>query len=138
VPITTPEPDEVSAFNVIKAGFVGGGSGGRGWCAPVPVPEPLGRPGLRSFAMLSDPLPTRPRVSLFGLQGEKRLAEEQARKISSDLEPLDYMLGVMRNPTADQTRRGLQQNRVRRVPIVEWPVEKFGLYIMTNLMRNGR
>ena len=38
---------------------------------------------------------------------EKRLAEEQARKISSDLEPLEYMLEVMRDPTADQTRRDM-------------------------------
>ena len=38
---------------------------------------------------------------------EKRLAEEQARKISSDLEPLEYMLKVMRDPTADQTRRDM-------------------------------
>jgi hypothetical protein len=38
---------------------------------------------------------------------EKRLAEEQARKISNDLEPLDYMLEVMRDPTADQTRRDM-------------------------------
>ena len=37
---------------------------------------------------------------------EKRLAEEQARKISSDLEPLDYMLEVMRDPT-DQARRDM-------------------------------
>src|SRR6516162_1979120 len=36
---------------------------------------------------------------------EKRLAEEQARKISSDLEPLDYMLEVMRDPTASSPRR---------------------------------
>src|SRR6516164_5726160 len=38
---------------------------------------------------------------------EKRLAEEQARKISSDLEPLEHMLKVMRDPTADQTRRDM-------------------------------
>ena len=38
---------------------------------------------------------------------EKRLVEEQARKISSDLEPLDYMLEVMRDPTADQARRDM-------------------------------
>jgi hypothetical protein len=38
---------------------------------------------------------------------EKRLAEEQARKISSDLEPLDYMLEVMRDPTADRARRDM-------------------------------
>ena len=38
---------------------------------------------------------------------EKRFAEEQARKISSDLEPLEYMLEVMRDPTAHQTRRDM-------------------------------